>query len=133
MLIDKLAKFSGDQAITATAACTDTMDLLAAGDSIGRETYFIFIVKTAFTAGGNATLTIDLETDDNNSFSSAIALYSSGAIAVADLVAGYKIAIRVPKGLERYLRANYTVTTGPMTAGAADAFLADSFDHLVTD
>ena len=53
---------------------------------------------------------------DNSSWST---IYDSGALALANLAAGKRIAsAKVPAGVLRYLRVNYIVATGPLTAGA---------------
>lgn len=125
MIMDKLLQFSEAQAITATAVSTNVIDLGVNRD-LGVDTEIdVFIqVDTAFTAAGAATLTIELQTDDNVSFSSATALFTSAAIGKATLVAGYQpFRFKLPQVTERYLRLNYTVATGPMTAGAITAAL----------
>jgi hypothetical protein len=134
MILDAQNLLSDAQAITATAASTNYIDLGAVGSDVngnqltrdlgkGTPVPLLIQVLTAFTASGSATLTITLEVDDNTSFSSAKTVYTSGAVAKATLVAGYRLPIRyVPKGAdERYLRLNYTVATGPMTAGTITA------------
>ena len=48
---------------------------------------------------------------------------TSAAIPVADLKAGYQLPLDwVPRGTnERFMRLNYTVATGPFTAGTITA------------
>jgi len=133
MLKDKLTMFSDDQAVTSTAASTDYLDQLAAGNAVGRGVWLDVRVKTTFTAGGSATMTIALETDDNASFSSATVLWQVTAVAVASLTAGTKWRVMVPIGAERYLRMNYTVAVGPMTAGNIDAALVQDTDVTIED
>lgn len=125
--------FSDDQAVTVTAPSTNIMDQLAAGNAVGREVTLDVRVKTTFTAGGSATMTIALETDNNASFSSAVVLWQATTVAVAALTAGKKWRVKVPIGAERYLRMNYTVATGPMTAGAIDAALVQDADVTIED
>jgi hypothetical protein len=133
MMTDKLTMFSDDQAITVTAASTSYVDQLAAGNAIEPGIWLDVRVKTAFTAGGSATMTIALQTDDNTSFSSAKTLWEEETVAVASLVAGKKWRVKVPVGAERYLRMYYTVATGPMTAGAIDAALVPGVDVTVNE
>lgn len=131
MILDNQGLLSDKQAITSTAASTNYIDLGPIDSSTTREMGYgvpldlLVLVNTAFTATGAATLTITLEVDDNTSFSSATTVWSSGAIAKASLVSGYQIPLQyVPKGVnERYMRFNYTVATGPMTAGTITAAL----------
>lgn len=124
---------SDDQAITATAASTNYIDLGPQGTPYGAAAALSYdrahgepvcievIVTEAFN--NLTSLQIDLETDDNTGFSSATAVYSE-TIALANLTVGRNIAIMyLPEGItERYMRLNYTVTgtaptTGQVTAG----------------
>jgi hypothetical protein len=74
------------------------------------------VTKTA-TSAGAAVLQVIIETDDNTSFSSATAVYTSATIALATLVAGYQLPIRfLPLGVsEKYYRARYVVTVADFT------------------
>ena len=122
MIIDKQQLFSDEQAITATANSTNVIDLGAADMDAGTPLHILAQVTEAFTAAGAATLTVTLETDDNDSFSSATTLLSTAAIGKATLVAGYQLPISfLPENVERYVRLVYTVATGPMTAGKITA------------
>lgn len=124
MLIDKENLLSDGQALTATAASTNIIDLGAARELGTANIRLRVQVDAALTSGGSSTLTIALQTDDNASFSSATALFTTAAIPKASLVAGYvAVDIVVPKGTERYLRLNYTVGTADFTAGNISAFL----------
>lgn len=128
MIQDKQQTFSDEQAITATANSTNVVDLGSANKGPGEPLYVNAQVIEAFTAGGSATLTISLETDDNDGFSSAKTLLTTPAIGKADLIAGYMLAInQVPPGAERYLRLVYTVASGPMTAGKITAFIGGPY------
>ena len=125
MILDAQTRLSNAQAITATAVSTNIYDFGSARDSGPGEMLELFIRSiAAFTAAGAATLTITVETDDNSSFSSATVLVSSIAIPKASLTANTEqFAIAIPtKNLERYIRLNYTIATGPMTAGTLDAY-----------
>jgi len=126
MMYDKLNAFGTDQAVTATAASTDIVDLGAARDmGNGEPLELVILVTETVTAAGAATVTFTLETDDNAGFSSTFVLASSGAMAKAVLTAGTEVLrVKVPLDAERYLRTNYTVATGPLTAGKFTAFLA---------
>ena len=126
MMYDKLNTFGTDQAVTSTAASSDIVDLGAARDmGNGEPLELVILVTQTVTAAGAATVTFTLETDDNAGFSSPVVLASSGAIGKAALTAGTEVLrIKVPLDAERYLRTNYTVATGPLTAGTFTAFLA---------
>lgn len=126
MYLDRQNLFSSAQAITATAASTDLIDLGSTRDiGAGEPLEVIVAVDTAFTAAGAATLTIALQTDTSSGFGSAVTLATTSAIAVASLTVGAAVAVfKVPRGVLRYLRLNYTVATGPMTAGTVTAGLS---------
>lgn len=126
MMYDKLNTFGTDQAVTTTAASTDIVDLGAARDiGNGEPLELVILVTETVTAAGAATVTFTLETDDNAGFSSTFVLASAGAMAKAVLTAGTEVLrVKVPLDAERYLRTNYTVATGPLTAGKFTAFLA---------
>lgn len=134
MILDELTRFSNAQAITTSAVSTDTLDLGPLGSAgapnantrrdIGQGeplTFFVH-VRAGFTAGGAATLQAQLQTSDDNS--TWVTLSDTGAVALANLGAGARVVAQsVPRGVRRYLRVNYVVGTGPMTAGSVDAAL----------
>lgn len=124
MLFDKELLFSDAQAVTSTGAnaSTNIVDLGVRRDiGRGEPLWLVIVVPTAFTSGGAGTLDFQLQTDDNSGFSSPTTLWTSGAQALAALAAGARFAVRLPKGVERYLRLNYQVATAAMTAGAVTA------------
>ncbi|ECO5283710.1 hypothetical protein QL374_004904 [Salmonella enterica] len=122
MILDKLLMFSEAQAVTASAASTDVIDLGPIDDTrrdigIGYPLEFWVMVNTTATADGAATVNVQLQTSHDNSTWTTI--YDSGALALAKLTAGNRVAsAKVPSGVLRYLRVNYSVVTGPLTAGA---------------
>ncbi len=125
MIFDKTTLLSDAQAITATAPSTNVIDLgpiatgMARDIGKGKPIPLLVQVVEAFTAAGAATLTIALQIDTVENFASPTTVWTSGAVALADLKAG-KVFVPefIPRGTnERYMRLNYTVATGPMTAG----------------
>jgi hypothetical protein len=125
MMYDKLNTFGTDQAVTTTAPSTDIVDLGAARDmGNGEPLELVILVTQSVTAAGAASVTFTLETDDNAGFSSPAVLANSGALGKAALPAGTEVLrVKLPLDAERYLRTNYTVATGPLTAGMFTAFL----------
>lgn len=129
MIIDRLNEMSNAQAVTVSAASTNIIDLLAAG---GLENpYYLHIqIPVGVTAAGAATVTFALQTDNDEAFGSPTTLWTSAAIGKEALAAGTRVIRLALNGmpLERYLRVYYTVATGPLTAGAIDAFLSADGD-----
>ncbi|MGJ5032272.1 Bbp16 family capsid cement protein [Bradyrhizobium sp. HKCCYLS2038] len=128
MIFDLQTLLSNAQAITASAASTNIIDLgpIAPGGIVrdigkGREVPLRIQVVEAFN--NLTSLTIDIQTDDNTGFSSPATVISR-TIPLAQLTAGYVDVIEefTRKTNERYVRLNYTVTgtaptTGKITAG----------------
>lgn len=145
MYVDTQLELSNSQAVTSTAISENVIDILTTGAAaatlgtytgtntlldLGRSNEPMFlVVQTAVTCtdtSSDATLTITLESDDNAGLSSATTHYSSGALAFATYAtAGTRVlTICLPHGqYQRYVGLRYTVASGPLTAGAFDAFI----------
>ena len=120
MILDYENMFSKEQAVTATASSTNTIDL-GPGDAgpSGRVSLFVS-ADPAFSGAGS--LSVDLQT--SAAPDSGFVSIASFALTNAALTAGGKlIAARLPHGCKRYLRLNYAVT-GALTAGKITAGLA---------
>ncbi|NYT44601.1 hypothetical protein H0A64_07140 [Alcaligenaceae bacterium] len=121
MYIDKFLQVSDDQAVTATAASTDVIDFGQAKPNSGMSDRLSMVVTVGegATAAGAATVTFTVQDSaDNSSFADVI---SSGAIGKAALALGSQIVLPMPTQHRRYVRLNYTVATGPLTAGKFSA------------
>ena len=120
MITDKNLRLSEDQAVTASAVSTNTIDLTTARDvGEGKDLNVVFTVTTAFAT--LTSLTFQIITSDNADLSSATVRAATGAVAAASLVAGYQTSLRIPamiasKG-QRYLGVNYSVGGSNATAG----------------
>lgn len=142
MFIDTQTELSDAQAVTATAISANVIDLQAAvggGTNIaggnttidigqGEDIYLVVQTAVACTdTGSDATLTVTLETaTDAGLTSGAVVHFSTGALAFAAFSpAGTQVAVikLPPADYKRYLGLRYTVASGPLTAGAFDAFL----------
>ncbi|MEW6310779.1 hypothetical protein AUR59_020115 [Stutzerimonas balearica] len=129
-IIDRFLQVSAAQAVTASAASTDVIDAGATknasiGRDIGAGTPLVmeFDVLTAPTAAGAATVTFSVQDSaDNSSFADVVA---TKAVPIAELTAGKQVFLPLPPGLRRYVRAYYTIGTGPLTAGAFNAQVVD--------
>jgi hypothetical protein len=109
MIIDKLLEFSRAQALTATAASTDTVDFGSDRDIGPGEPMWIVITSGAAPGGTSPTIAISVETDDNTGFSSAATLVTHPTLAAAAFGAGTRVVIPMPLTNERYLRMKYTL------------------------
>lgn len=121
--LDALLRLSDGQAITATAASTNSID---AGRDIGagRPLYLVVNVTEEFAGGTSLTVALQ-DSADGTTFASVV---SHAAVLLADLTLGKQIVIGLPPGLRRYLRANYTAS-GTFTAGKVTAHITDEYSH----
>lgn len=132
MLGDSLWNFCGaspGQAITATAASTNHVDLGALGippghtitptRDLGKGNRIPILIQVTETFATLTSLIVSIQCDDNDSFSSATTVLATQAIPLASLVAGYQFNIDFvpPKTNERYVRLNFTVGGSNATAG----------------
>jgi len=121
MFIDAQNLFSDSQALTATAASTNLIDLGVDRDiGVGEPLAVVLTVEVAADATtGNETYQVDVETDDNSSFSSA-SVIARRIPTAAELALGTVMVIPLPNTNERYLRLNYTLggTTPTVTLSA---------------
>lgn len=126
MFIDSQELFSDSQAITATAASTNLVDLGAIRDlGLGENIYVVVACTVAMTdASSDSTVTVTIETDDSASFGSATTTQTIGAFAAVS-AAGTQLIARLGIGQmnERFARLKYTVANGNLTTGSFDAFL----------
>ena len=124
--VDNNLVMSDAQALTVTAVSTKSIDTQTALRNLGsgEEIDLVVTIPTTMTAGGAATLTTSLQDSaDNTAF---VDVVLGPAVAVASLVAGFEVLrITLPRTLRRYIAMNYTVATGPMTAGSITAYLTD--------
>lgn len=127
MIFDMQTLLSDAQAITATAASTNTIDLgpIANGivRDIGKGRPIPLRIQVVEAFNNLTSLTIALQVDDNTGFASPKTVWSQ-TVVLADLILGKVIVPEwVLRGTdERYMRLNYTVTgtaptTGKITAG----------------
>lgn len=130
-IMDRSALFSDGQAVTATAASTNVVDLgpIASGVTrdIGLGTAIPLSIAVTQSFNNLTSLTISVETDDNAAFSSATTVFTSPAYTLAQVASGAKYLLpdAIPAGTnERYVRLKYTVagtapTLGKITAGVS--------------
>lgn len=133
MFLDYLTILDSANAITTSAASTNTIDSIAAGEALAPWGAMVqFLINTTITSSQSINVTFDLQTATDSAFTSPVTLCSSGAISRATLVAGnvpYQSVI--PTGVLRYLRAYYT-SNGTIQAGKVDCRIVVAGDSDVT-
>lgn len=132
MIFDKTLLFSDAQAITADAASTDILDLLATGTvygaaaaltkDVGKGNVIPISIQVVEAFNNLTSLRVVIQCDDNSGFSSPKDVIEQ-TIPLARLVAGFKCAmVAIPPGLnERYLRIFYDITGTAPTLGKVTA------------
>lgn len=123
MIIDAQHLFSDAQALTATAASTNSIDLGVATTYIGSGEPMCVVIQATVAMGGTSpTMIATLQSDDNSSFSSASTVVVSPTFS--SFAAGAKYVLPIPPGTatERYIRLNYTMG-GTSPTITVDAFL----------
>lgn len=135
MILDNTNVYSDSQAITATAASTNIVDVGAAGTAFGAaaavardigKAHEIPLYVSVTQAFNNLTsLKISFQSDDNVAFSTANNTVAERTYVLAELTLGARLPFpaEIPEGTAgRYTRLNYTVagtapTTGKLFAG----------------
>lgn len=121
MYIDKALQMSNEQAVTVTAASTDAIDFGQPNPNTGlnQNVTLSVTVDEAATAVGAATVVFSLQDSADNSTFADVA--ATAAIGKAAITAGAQFLMPMPMKHRRYVRAYYTVATGPLTAGKFSA------------
>lgn len=163
MILDIQSVLSNNQTITATATSTAVYDTAGVGVGVAAPnisgsingTAVVFgqdiggggpnasapqlmvFVGTAFTAGGSATMQVQLQCAVDSGGGTPgtwDTIVETDTIAVALLTAGqflakYTVPTRYPgQGFPRFYRVNYVVATGPMLTGTINASLLTGID-----
>lgn len=121
MIIDHQLQVSNEQTITTTAVSTDVIDFGQVNPNSGMSDMLdlAITVDQAVTAAGAATVTFVIQDSaDNSSFADVV---STAAIGKAALRLGAQVVLKMPKTHRRFVRVNYVVGTGPLTAGRFSA------------
>jgi len=141
MLMDERNEFCDATALNTGGAASyligDVIDLdpcaVAPNTTVdldGSELYLVIQVDTTATSGGSGTYQFHLASDAQAAIAvdgTATYHFSTAAIAVATLVAGYRVcAVKLPSGsYERYLGILQTTAVAAATAGKVNAFLTN--------
>jgi hypothetical protein len=124
MILDLQSIFSDQQAITATAASTNVIDLGPNPLDAGWGNSIPLLVQVTETFNNLTSLAVALQASDDPAFGSSTTVFTE-TVLLANLKAGARIAHKVIpyNTVGRYLRLNYTVagstapTKGKVTAG----------------
>lgn len=121
MFIDKALQVSNEQAVTVSAASTDSIDFGQANPNVGLDdrSNMVVTVDESAAAAGAATVTFSVQDSADNATFADVAV--TAAIGKASLAAGQQVVIPMPTKLRRYCRVYYTIGTGPLTAGKFSA------------
>lgn len=121
MFIDKALQVSNEQAITVSAASTDSIDFGQPNPNVGLDdrSNMVITVDESAAAAGAATVTFSVQDSADNATFADVAV--TAAIGKANLAAGQQVVIPMPTKLRRYCRVYYTIGTGPLTAGKFSA------------
>ncbi len=122
-ILDRQNLLSWKQAITVSAASTDIIDLgpnmWSKSSGSDRDIPLGLFVDEAFIAAGAATLQVDIQSSNDKTFATGVVTHNGVNLPKANLVTTKKLpkSLNIPVDAKRYVRANYTVATGPFTAG----------------
>ena len=128
-LAQVIGTYLSDRSIARGDSATDQMGNVLIG-SLGKSPVPIFCQVTTTFAGASGTVEAQLVSADNEALSTNLVVHqSTGAIAVASLVAGYHFQLGkyVPVGVTkalwgfRYLIATTNMSAGKISAGVCAA------------
>ena len=139
MIVDNTLVYSDSQAITATAASTNIIDVGAAGTAfgaaaavardIGKANEIPLYVSVTQAFNNLTSLKISFQSDDDPAFGTANNTVAERTYVLAELTLGARLPFpaEIPEGTAgRYTRLNYTVagsapSTGKLFAGVVAA------------
>lgn len=139
MILDNTNIYSDSQAVTATAASTNIIDIGAAGTAfghaaavardIGKASEIPLYLSVTQAFNNLTSLKVSFQSDDDPAFGTANNTVGERTYALAELTLGARLPFpaEIPEGSAgRYTRLNYTVTgtaptTGKIFAGVVAA------------
>lgn len=124
MIIDYNLQFSDAQSLTADAASTNVIDLGADRDIGPGEALNIVVTLDVAMGGTSPTMAVQVQTDDNDSFSSATTVLTSRTISSG--AAGETLVLSVPDTNERYIRLYYDLGGTSPTATVSASVVLDA-------
>lgn len=125
-MLDIELMFDTDSDHLTTEASLYVVDLNSVRNiGAGQPLYIESVLKQAMTdAGSDSTMTLTVETDDNDAFSSPTTVQTIGTFP-ATSAAGTKLSVglAITDAYERYLRVQYTVANGDLTTGKFSTYI----------
>ena len=109
-----------------TSSASTNMIEIKTPHNLGASTFYCVVKLTEdmTDSGNNSTLSVKLETDDNESFSSPTTLQELGVFPALSTVSTEPLQVPlVLKDVQKYIRAYYTVSGGDLTSGAVRSYL----------
>lgn len=133
-MLDALNMFqpsTAGQTVTATAVSTSVIPLTVARDiGRGEPVKIECIVTEAFTdSGSDTTVTVTIETDDDEAFGSALVAQTIGTFSALSAI-GTKLEAYLQPGKinEKFMRLRYTIANGSLTTGKIASQIVDGFN-----
>lgn len=128
MILDERLEFCDATAAFGTGVSQIVGDVIDSGNftkdlGAGEPIYLVIQVSTAYSGGTSAEFQFRSSTLAALTGGTTTTHYSTGAIAVANLTAGYTIAIALPQDTYQRYAGMWLVTVGAVAAGAINAFL----------
>jgi len=121
MYIDAKLLFSRDQVLAGDAPSTNTLDFTDPRRiGVGENLYIVVVAKTALTG----TLQVNLESDDDDSFPSAVVRDIGSFVVTAPAGTALVYRINPADMVEQYARLDLNNATG----GTVDAFITHCID-----
>lgn len=128
MRLDSRLLFSNEQEINGDAVSTDYVNFGSDRDvGSGEPMWLVSVVDEAFNT--LTSLNFNLQTADNSSFSSAVTLLTVNKL-LADLTLNARaLAVRLPLGIQQYLRMQYDVVGTDPTTGKLTTFITQGIQN----
>jgi hypothetical protein len=124
MILDKENLLSYKQAITVTANSANVIDLgpnhHMGGSGHDKSLPMMLAIDEVFTdTGSDATLRVQVQSSNAEAFGSGVRTHYDRTLTFAEIAQTGRIdhGIALPPDVKRYVRATYTVASGPFTAG----------------
>ena len=135
MILDAQLQFSDEQAVTAAAGSTNTIDLGEVRDIGTGESLYVVVVCTTEMGdtGSDSTLDVALEGDSTTSFTpdGTQDLFTFPQGSAAGTVKIAKLDPGAAPLQYRYIRLKYTPANGDLNAGAFSAYLTKDIQRYV--